>query len=245
MKKFLLLPIIALGMVFTPSLASADPPADDLALHCPDKDNEAKVEANEETQADINAEVIDAGMLLCIKSGGQDSKNTGVIVTDGETSLQDYLKDAGIVGGDGEGRDVSYYIVYGPAPELEAFVCFEGEIETFTHTIQAELNLLVSAFLELNVGAVQVTGLDDECEEEVVVTTTTTAPPVTTTTAPPATDTSAPVATAAPRSAPAPAPTSAPAPVSQLPHTGGGSLLTLLGGALTSTGLIIRRLFRK
>lgn len=42
----------------------------------------------------------------------------------------------------------------------------------------------------------------------------------------------------------APAPAAPPAPAQELPRTGSGSILTLLGAGLTSTGLIIRRLFK-
>jgi len=217
----------------------------DTDLHCPD--GGVKVNVNDDNDAEdddqdvVNALVLDEGTRVCVKAG---PGNTDIVIADGEDTLQEILFDNGIKDGSGEqGRDVSYYVIYPPL--LEAFVCFEGEIEVFTNVDQAALNLLVSAYLELHVGAVQVESADAECE--VVVTTTTTAPPVTTTTAPPVveeTATQQTLRTAAPVAA-APAPTSAPAPVSQLPRTGSGTLLTLLGGGLTGSGLLIRRLFRK
>jgi cell division septation protein DedD len=86
--------------------------------HCPDKDSTSKVEASFDGEFDNT--VLAAGTLFCVKAGSAETGgNTGILTADGETTLVEYLKAAGIVGGDGEGRNVSYYIVYGrstPSP---------------------------------------------------------------------------------------------------------------------------------
>lgn len=92
-------------------VALADQPED---LHCP-----AGWETKDDSGADDNSVVPPAGLSICVKAGSPSSNdtgrgNTGVILTDGETTLQGYLFEARIVDGSGtQGRDVSYWVTYG------------------------------------------------------------------------------------------------------------------------------------
>lgn len=233
LKKFLIAAGIVLVALVPTTIANAE--HDAIEDHClnhnghPDKD---------ESGADDNDLVVEEGTLICVKAGNEESDGgaTGFIVADGETTLQEYLEEAGIVDGTGEqGRDVSYWIDYGPAPRV--FVCVDGVVvEVFE--LDNELDVLDG----VEVG--------DDCEEE---TTTTTAPPVTTTTEPPVTTTTLPappltLAPPAPVVAPPvalPAPVAAPAPAPSLPVTGAAPMLLAFAGALAvASGLAMRFLFR-
>lgn len=110
MKRMIatLIASVVLGTVALASPAIAAPPA---GLHCPD--GGTKINVAPETQDAVNALVPDAGTLVCVKAS---TGNTGVVTADGVTTLRDYLKAAGIVGGDGEGRDVSYFVTYSETP---------------------------------------------------------------------------------------------------------------------------------
>lgn len=110
--------LMAIGSLLVLSgVALADQSED---LHCPagwvDKD---------ESGMDDNDYVPEAGLLICVKAGSPNANegglgNTGILLTDGERTLQEYLFDAGIVDGSGlAGRDVSYWVTY---PELSAQV---------------------------------------------------------------------------------------------------------------------------
>lgn len=103
--------LMAIGalLVFS-GVAGADQPED---LQCPDG-----WVTKDASGADDNDLVPEAGLLICVKAGSPgsnvtDTGNTGIILTDGETSLQEYLYAAGIVDGSGmQGRDVSYWVTY-------------------------------------------------------------------------------------------------------------------------------------
>jgi len=86
--------------------------------HCPGEpggNGDNKVEADFDGQ--LNDIVIDAGTTICVKAS---SGNTGFVVADGSTTLQEYLFNAGIVAGNGrEGRNVSYYVTYPSDTEVE------------------------------------------------------------------------------------------------------------------------------
>jgi hypothetical protein len=108
--------LMVIGALFVFSgVAMAEQPGD---LHCPDG-----WLTKDESGADDNALVPAAGTVICVKAGSTQSNeselgNTGIIVADGEMTLQEYLFEAGIVDGSGEmGRDVSYWVTY---PELSA-----------------------------------------------------------------------------------------------------------------------------
>jgi hypothetical protein len=108
--------LVAIGalLVFS-GVALADQSED---LHCP-----AGWDVKDDSGMDDNEYVPEAGLLICVKAGSPNANeeglgNTGLIYTDGETTLQEYLYEAGIVDGSGEvGRDVSYWVTY---PELSA-----------------------------------------------------------------------------------------------------------------------------
>ena len=266
LKKFLIAAAITVGLVAGP-MAGVAVPTQDVDLHCPDGGVKVEAKDDNDSEADdtvvLNALVLDAGTRVCVKAG---PGNTGIVIADGVDDLQQILFDNGIKNGnETDGKDVSYYVVYPPL--LEAFICLDGEIVVLSHTVQASLNLLVSVFLELNDGAVQVLSRDAECEEEEPPTTTTTAPPVTTTTQPPVTAPKLPTCPELlPRvnipstdpvfhagldgdndgvgceSAPVatPAPRSAPAPVNELPRTGvDWAVLALIGAGLGAAGLTL------
>jgi hypothetical protein len=108
--------LIAIGALFVFSgVALADQSED---LHCPD----GYLTMDEDGMED-NDFVPEADLLICVKAGSPNANeselgNTGIILTDGESTLQEYLFDAGIVDGSAEaGRDVSYWVTY---PDLEA-----------------------------------------------------------------------------------------------------------------------------
>lgn len=91
--------------------ALAAPPE---GLHCPDGWQD-----KDQSGADDNDLVVPEGTLFCVKAGSAESNeseqgNTGVITADGETTLCEYLIAAGIVGGGGDCRDVSYWVTYQP-----------------------------------------------------------------------------------------------------------------------------------
>jgi hypothetical protein len=111
-----LLAVVALTTALA-ATAMAAPPAD---LHCP-----AGWSSKDESGADDNDLVYPAGTTICVKAG---TENTGIIVANGWSTLQDYLVLAGIMDGSGEqGRDVSYHVMYGlasptPSPTPESSV---------------------------------------------------------------------------------------------------------------------------
>jgi uncharacterized repeat protein (TIGR01451 family) len=95
--------------------------AQPAGLHCPA--GGTKIQSG----AAGNDVVLAAGTEFCVKAG---PGHTGILTADGTTTLRDYLKLAGIVGGDGEGRDVSYYVEYGdpdldpdPEPDRKHAIC--------------------------------------------------------------------------------------------------------------------------
>lgn len=85
--------------------------------HCPA--GGAKYQASDNPEADFNLIVLDLGTQFCVKAGNE---ATGILIADGVKPLTDYLQLMGIVGGDGLGRDVSYYVIYPevtPSPSSE------------------------------------------------------------------------------------------------------------------------------
>lgn len=101
LRKTLLLAALLIGAA--PLMAA---PASATVDHCPDHTDPAYTKVS----GGHRDHVPNAGTVLCVKAG---TGNTGVITADGTTSLAGYLKAAGIVGGDGEGRDPSYTVLYG------------------------------------------------------------------------------------------------------------------------------------
>jgi len=119
------------------SPASADPDPD---LHC-DGHNVAP-NVKDESGANDNDLVPPEGTLICVKAS---TGNTGVIVADGETTLREYLFNAGIVDGSGyKGRDVSYWVTYPPGTTTtvpdddEPTTTTEGDDEPTTTTTEGE-----------------------------------------------------------------------------------------------------------
>jgi len=102
-------------LVFAGGVA-ADQPED---LHCP-----AGWLTKDESGADDNDLVPASDLLICVKAGSpssndSDTGNTGIVVSDGESTLQEYLFAAGIVDGTGlHGRDVSYWVTYETLPSV-------------------------------------------------------------------------------------------------------------------------------
>jgi hypothetical protein len=230
-KLLLLLPLLAVGLI--PTIAGADPPE---GLHCPDHNSVENVK--DSSGADDNDLVLEEGLRICVKAGSEESGggNTGIIYTDGESTLQEYLFAAGIVDGSGEqGRDVSYWVQY---PPVSVLVCIDDvvvEIDEFD-ALEGDLTVLT----DVEVG--------DDCGVVEETTTTTTTIETTTTTETPVvpTEPEVPVAPVVVTAAPAPvaAPLSVPAPVQELPRTGGGiALLAGLGSGLSALGLVLRRKF--
>jgi hypothetical protein len=113
--------LMAVGalLVFAGGVA-ADQPED---LHCP-----AGWLTKDDSGADDNDLVPAADLLICVKAGSPSSNdsdvgNTGIIVSDGESTLREYLFAAGIVDGSGtQGRDVSYWVIYETMPSEEPSV---------------------------------------------------------------------------------------------------------------------------
>lgn len=96
--------VIAGGIAFGMVLGVA-PAAHATVEHCPDHDSQLYTKISNPAGDHIPS----LGTEICVKAG---TENTGRITADGNTTLRDYLKQAGIVGGDGEGRDPSYAVVY-------------------------------------------------------------------------------------------------------------------------------------
>lgn len=242
MKRILIGVALLGGIMFTPAVAGATKPDDD-GFH--------KVTICHNVSHNPHAISIDVAAV----AGSQETKH-------GFLTLNEELEFVSFVPHDSGGHDQDFFLHIGkenkpeddescnPEPELlEAFVCFEGEISVLTDEDQAALNLKVAAFLELNVGAIQVLDRTAECEVPVATTTTTTAPPVvtTTTTAPPVTDTTppSPPRTAEPVSVELLPTQPVAAPTNQLPHTGLGDWLWITGAALLLSGIMMSLVGRR
>ena len=233
MKKFLLLPLMAVAMVLIPTIpaqATFDLPEIKVTLcHY----------ANGHSHAiSVNINAVDTHLVWHIDTGWQPTPG--------------HLHDRFLhIGAEVEGDD-DENCAGDDAEPISAFICFEGEVTTITNEDgdQAALNLQVSAFLEENDGAVQVEAADSECVvEEPTTTTTTTAPPKQGEPGPPG-----PVGpqgppgpagpstlVAAPVAAPLPAAAPVAAPANELPRTGSGALGMLFGGiALVCAGATMR-----
>jgi hypothetical protein len=105
----------ASGLLF--ATASATPEED---LHC--EGHNVAPNVKDESGADDNNIVPEIGTLICVKAS---TSNTGIIVADGETTLQEYLFQAGIVDGSGtQGRDVSYWVIYPPTTTSSSSTSF-------------------------------------------------------------------------------------------------------------------------
>lgn len=171
--------IAVVGLALAGAINGTAGAAPAVDLHCPghNANPNQKIEATGGTQAGTNSFVPDAGDVICVKAG---PGNTGVFVANGTTNLKDYLKAAGIVGGNGEGRDVSYFVEYPPNPQITLYACFDGELESFGPGGVAAVEAQLSAFLADNEGSVEANENTDCTEDE--ETTTTTAGETTTTT---------------------------------------------------------------
>jgi hypothetical protein len=106
-----------------------------------------KIEANQGNQSEINSYVPPAGTVICIKSGGQDAKATGIfIVDDSGRTLQEWLYFYNIRDGSGtQGRDVSYYMVYTPPiPPLGALAVAKTAAGSVDRTVTWDLDKKVN-----------------------------------------------------------------------------------------------------
>jgi hypothetical protein len=124
MRRVFGIAVLALGLV---GLMGA-PASAQATEHCPDHEGHpGKVEA---TNSELNDVVLPAGTLFCIKAGTDaTSESTGILESDGETTLCEYLIQAGIVDGTGEDcRDVSYYVVYEYAPRTDTTALAGGQV---------------------------------------------------------------------------------------------------------------------
>lgn len=105
-----MLGVVALLLLALAMPVAAEPPT---GLHCPDG-----FITKDESGANDNSLIVPAGTRFCVKAGSGESNddggNTGILTADGVTTLCAYLVQAGIVGGDGACRDVSYWTTYAP-----------------------------------------------------------------------------------------------------------------------------------
>jgi hypothetical protein len=163
---------VAIGalLVFS-GVALADQSED---LHCPD----GWVD-KDDTGMDDNDYVPEAGLLICVKAGSPNANeselgSTGIILTDGESTLQEYLYDAGIKDGSGNaGRDVSYWVTY---PDLEATLTVwkdagEDTTEVFAfgdfELMGGEYEEMIFGNADLFEGPVEVTVTETLTEEQI------------------------------------------------------------------------------
>lgn len=103
-KKFLLATLIAVLAIGGWNMVSASA----TTQHCPDHNVSPNVK--DQSGADDNGLVPVEGTVICIKAGPY---ATDKIVADGETSLKEYVKEAGItVGKKKNTPDVSYWVTY-------------------------------------------------------------------------------------------------------------------------------------
>jgi len=93
--------LVLLFALALPALAAA--PA---AGQCPGYNDPA----NTKVDTDNDDLVLAAGLTICIHAGGE---NTGTIVTDGTTTLGEYIEASGIVNVGGQVPGVSNYVIYG------------------------------------------------------------------------------------------------------------------------------------
>jgi hypothetical protein len=143
-------------------------------LQCPDG-----WVVKDDSGMDDNDYVPEADLRICVKAGSPNANeselgNTGIILTDGETTLQEYLYEAGIVDGSGEaGRDVSYWVTY---PDLEASLTIwkdagEDTTEVFAigefELMGGEYDQMLFGNADLMEGSVEATVTETLTEEQI------------------------------------------------------------------------------
>ena len=103
--------VTMLALMCMVALAASAPvlAADDTAGQCPGYDDPA----NTKTDTSDGSIVLAAGLTICIKAG---NGNTGQFVTDGVSTLAEYIEDSGLLNEGGQVPNVSNYVVYGPTP---------------------------------------------------------------------------------------------------------------------------------
>lgn len=100
--------IITLAAVASLFIAGASPvaAASDTAGQCPGYNDPAN------TKVDTSNDdlVLEAGLTICIHAS---NGNTGEIITDGTTTLGEYIEQSGLLNNGGQVPGVSNYVVYG------------------------------------------------------------------------------------------------------------------------------------
>lgn len=69
--------------------------------------------ANEKHDTSDGSFVLDAGLSVCIHAGGG---NTGIFITDGTSTLADYILASGLLNNGGQVPNVSNYVIYPTTP---------------------------------------------------------------------------------------------------------------------------------
>jgi hypothetical protein len=95
-----ILGLLLMSMPLTTVLA-----ADETAGQCEGYNDPANTKVN----TDDGSIVLEAGLTICIKAG---NGNTGLIETDGETTLAEYIEASGLLNEGGQVPNVSNYVVY-------------------------------------------------------------------------------------------------------------------------------------
>lgn len=235
MKKLLLLPLVALGLILVPAPANSVQPPD---LHCTGHSDPVNTKIQANPDGSLDSIVLAAGTRFCVKGS---TKESGLLIADGTTTLKVYL---GSFNQNNQLQSVSYYVVYPPLP-ISISVCLDGNVTVFGPGLKATVDAQVAAFIAANPTATL------KGEGDCPTPTTTTTQPTTPTTVIVEKVVEVPVpgptqVVEITRTVEVPVPTAppAPAPAQELPKTGAGTLLTLIGAGLTGSGMIIRRLFK-
>jgi hypothetical protein len=100
--------IVTLAAVASLFIAGASPvaAASDQAGQCPGYNDPA----NTKVDTDNDDLVLEAGLTICIHAS---NGNTGEIITDGTTTLGEYIEQSGLLNNGGQVPGVSNYVVYG------------------------------------------------------------------------------------------------------------------------------------
>ena len=107
MKRTFIGAIAVLVLLFGTSVSILA--ADDTAGQCEGYNDPA----NTKVDTSDGSIVLEAGLTICIKAG---NGNTGPIVTDGTSTLAEYIEASGLLNEGGQVPNVSNYVVYAPTP---------------------------------------------------------------------------------------------------------------------------------
>lgn len=98
--------------------------------------------ANTKVDTSDGSIVLEVGLTICIKAG---NGNTGLIETDGETTLAAYIEDSGLLNNGGQVPNVSNYVIYGQAAESPSASPSPSASEEATPTPEASTSATASA----------------------------------------------------------------------------------------------------